>query len=229
MLYISHRIERHYCFSAWSHLPPPRMVVRDSPTPSLHLRQQRLSTACELDVDGMFYFTGGGLLKADQLREMCLWRCVCACVCMCACVCACHRPVEGGVPASHSWVTARAQEMSQKVGSWSPEGHPEDGLGSMTNSQVESSYTHTPRTTHLTTHTHHTNKIHLCRTPSLCEQLFKRSIHSTFVFNFMSLLLNELPKNHWGHLNGKMNYDLHAVTDCNSISIESSAPLIHNP
>lgn len=55
-------------------------------------------------------------------------------------LCVCHRPV---VPESHSWVTARAQEMSQKVGSWSPEGHPEDGLGSMTNSQVERSYTHT--------------------------------------------------------------------------------------
>ncbi|XP_035763902.1 voltage-dependent P/Q-type calcium channel subunit alpha-1A-like isoform X2 [Neolamprologus brichardi] len=45
-------------------------------------------------------------------------------------------PVEGGVPESQSWVTARAQEMSQKVGSWSPEGHPVDGLGSMTNSQT---------------------------------------------------------------------------------------------
>ncbi|XP_035510971.1 voltage-dependent P/Q-type calcium channel subunit alpha-1A [Morone saxatilis] len=45
-------------------------------------------------------------------------------------------PVEGGVPESHSWVTARAQEMSQKAGSWSPEGHPEDGLESMTNSQT---------------------------------------------------------------------------------------------
>ncbi|XP_008301369.1 voltage-dependent P/Q-type calcium channel subunit alpha-1A-like [Stegastes partitus] len=45
-------------------------------------------------------------------------------------------PVEGGVPESHSWVTARAQEISQKVGSWSPEGHPEDGLGSMSNSQT---------------------------------------------------------------------------------------------
>ncbi|XP_037111676.1 voltage-dependent P/Q-type calcium channel subunit alpha-1A isoform X22 [Syngnathus acus] len=41
-------------------------------------------------------------------------------------------PVERGVPESHSWVTARAQEMSQKVGSWSPE----DGLGSMTTSQT---------------------------------------------------------------------------------------------
>ncbi|MEQ2157594.1 Voltage-dependent P/Q-type calcium channel subunit alpha-1A, partial [Goodea atripinnis] len=44
-------------------------------------------------------------------------------------------PVEGGIPESQSWVTARAKEMSQKVGSWSPEGHSEDGLGSMTNSQ----------------------------------------------------------------------------------------------
>lgn len=53
------------------------------------------------------------------------------------CVWVCHRPVEGGLPESHSWMTARAQEMSQKIGSWSPEGLPEDGLGSMTNSQVE--------------------------------------------------------------------------------------------
>ncbi|MEQ2246555.1 Voltage-dependent P/Q-type calcium channel subunit alpha-1A, partial [Ilyodon furcidens] len=45
-------------------------------------------------------------------------------------------PVEGGIPESQSWVTARAKEMSQKVGSWSPEGHSEDGLGSMTNSQT---------------------------------------------------------------------------------------------
>lgn len=49
----------------------------------------------------------------------------------------CHRSVEGGVPESHSWMTARAQEMTKKIGSWSPEGLPEDGLGSMTNSQVE--------------------------------------------------------------------------------------------
>ncbi|KAI4822776.1 hypothetical protein KUCAC02_008304 [Chaenocephalus aceratus] len=44
--------------------------------------------------------------------------------------------VQGGIPASQSWVTARAQEMSQKAGSWSPEGHPEDSLGSMSNSQT---------------------------------------------------------------------------------------------
>lgn len=53
------------------------------------------------------------------------------------CVWVCRRSVEGGLPESHSWMTARAQEMSQKIGSWSPEGLPEDGLGSMTNSQVE--------------------------------------------------------------------------------------------
>ncbi|XP_024919998.1 voltage-dependent P/Q-type calcium channel subunit alpha-1A isoform X3 [Cynoglossus semilaevis] len=47
-----------------------------------------------------------------------------------------NMPVEGRLPESHSWVTARAQEMSQKVGSWSPEGHPEDGLGSMSRSQT---------------------------------------------------------------------------------------------
>lgn len=51
----------------------------------------------------------------------------------------CHRLVGGGIPESHSWVTDRAKEMSQKVGSWSPEGHSEEGLGSMTNSQVDSS------------------------------------------------------------------------------------------
>ncbi|KAK0147765.1 Voltage-dependent P/Q-type calcium channel subunit alpha-1A [Merluccius polli] len=48
--------------------------------------------------------------------------------------------VEGRVPESRSWVTVRAQEMSQKVGSWSPEGQPDghsqDGLGRMTNSQT---------------------------------------------------------------------------------------------
>lgn len=44
-------------------------------------------------------------------------------------------PVKGGVPESQSWVTARAQEMSQKVGSWSPDGHI-GGLGGMSNSQT---------------------------------------------------------------------------------------------
>ncbi|XP_061080388.1 voltage-dependent P/Q-type calcium channel subunit alpha-1A-like isoform X3 [Conger conger] len=35
--------------------------------------------------------------------------------------------LEGGMKESQSWVTARAQEMSQKAGSWSPEGqHPDD-------------------------------------------------------------------------------------------------------
>ncbi|XP_057202250.1 voltage-dependent P/Q-type calcium channel subunit alpha-1A isoform X24 [Triplophysa rosa] len=33
-----------------------------------------------------------------------------------------HLGVDEGIPASQSWVTARAQEMSQKAGSWSPEG-----------------------------------------------------------------------------------------------------------
>ncbi|XP_046893571.1 voltage-dependent P/Q-type calcium channel subunit alpha-1A [Hypomesus transpacificus] len=45
-------------------------------------------------------------------------------------------PVEGGVPESQSWVTARAQEMSQKAGSWSPEGPPEDHLDNRHNSQT---------------------------------------------------------------------------------------------
>lgn len=50
-------------------------------------------------------------------------------------LCACpRRPVEGGIPESQSWVTVRAQEISQMVG-WSPDGQPEDG--SITNSQVE--------------------------------------------------------------------------------------------
>lgn len=65
---------------------------------------------------------------------------------LCGCVCP-RRPVEGGIPESQSWVTHRAQEISQKVG-WSPDGQPEDG--SITNSQVEKrpvvrAWTHTPR------------------------------------------------------------------------------------
>lgn len=56
------------------------------------------------------------------------------------------RPVQGGIPESHSWMTDRAKEMSQKVGSWSPEGLSEEGLGRMTNSQVDSSETHTQDT-----------------------------------------------------------------------------------
>ncbi|XP_053508807.1 voltage-dependent P/Q-type calcium channel subunit alpha-1A [Ictalurus furcatus] len=45
--------------------------------------------------------------------------------------------VDGGIPESQSWVTARAQEMSQKAGSWSPEGHPtEDMTENRTTSQT---------------------------------------------------------------------------------------------
>ncbi|XP_058863954.1 voltage-dependent P/Q-type calcium channel subunit alpha-1A-like isoform X7 [Acipenser ruthenus] len=35
-------------------------------------------------------------------------------------------PQEGGMPESQSWVTARAQEMFQKAGNWSPERYPDD-------------------------------------------------------------------------------------------------------
>uniref|UniRef100_A0A4W4EUL7 Voltage-dependent P/Q-type calcium channel subunit alpha-1A n=1 Tax=Electrophorus electricus TaxID=8005 RepID=A0A4W4EUL7_ELEEL len=45
--------------------------------------------------------------------------------------------VDGGIPESHSWVTARAQEMSQKAGSWSPDGlPPEESSMSRPNSQT---------------------------------------------------------------------------------------------
>ncbi|XP_052403727.1 voltage-dependent P/Q-type calcium channel subunit alpha-1A isoform X7 [Carassius gibelio] len=37
-----------------------------------------------------------------------------------------HLPVDDRIPESQSWVTARAQEMSQKAGSWSPEGQNPD-------------------------------------------------------------------------------------------------------
>lgn len=126
----------------------------------------------------------------------------CVCATLHVCVGVCHRPVEGGVPESHSWVTARAQEMSQKVGSWSPEGRPEDGLGSMTNSQVEERETHThrqtPRTTYLTA----------CTSILQIKYIFitsvtKRLIHSTFVFTVMPLFPNEFPRNLWEYESGK--------------------------
>ncbi|KAJ7989671.1 hypothetical protein DPEC_G00306960 [Dallia pectoralis] len=45
--------------------------------------------------------------------------------------------VEGGVPESQSWVTARAQEMSQRVASWSPDGQQsQEELDSRCNSQT---------------------------------------------------------------------------------------------
>ncbi|XP_062386882.1 voltage-dependent P/Q-type calcium channel subunit alpha-1A [Sardina pilchardus] len=48
-----------------------------------------------------------------------------------------NMPMDGGMTESQSWVTARAQEMSQKAGSWSPEGqHPDDKRDSMHNSQT---------------------------------------------------------------------------------------------
>lgn len=131
MLYISHRIERHYCFSAWSR--GPKMEVRDSTTPSLLPTRPTTSTACEI----LFFFffpllpTEGfrchpgrragqteGRVNGEESHS-------------CACP---RRPVEGGIPESQSWMTDRAQEISQMVG-WSPDGQPEDG--SITNSQVE--------------------------------------------------------------------------------------------
>uniref|UniRef100_A0A8C2IZ08 Voltage-dependent P/Q-type calcium channel subunit alpha-1A n=1 Tax=Cyprinus carpio TaxID=7962 RepID=A0A8C2IZ08_CYPCA len=39
-----------------------------------------------------------------------------------------HLPVDDRIPESQSWVTARAQEMSQKTGSWSPEGQNPDDM-----------------------------------------------------------------------------------------------------
>ncbi|XP_042579297.1 voltage-dependent P/Q-type calcium channel subunit alpha-1A-like isoform X18 [Cyprinus carpio] len=39
-----------------------------------------------------------------------------------------HLPVDDRIPESQSWVTARAQEMSQKAGSWSPEGQNPDDM-----------------------------------------------------------------------------------------------------
>uniref|UniRef100_A0A8C1WKL4 Voltage-dependent P/Q-type calcium channel subunit alpha-1A n=1 Tax=Cyprinus carpio TaxID=7962 RepID=A0A8C1WKL4_CYPCA len=39
-----------------------------------------------------------------------------------------HLPVDDRIPESQSWVTARPQEMSQKAGSWSPEGQNPDDM-----------------------------------------------------------------------------------------------------
>lgn len=78
MLYISHRIERHYCFSAWSRLPPPRTGVRDLKTPSLHLRWPRLSTACELDVVGSALHQVG-FVESSSGRRVCDTVRVCVC------------------------------------------------------------------------------------------------------------------------------------------------------
>ncbi|XP_051570511.1 voltage-dependent P/Q-type calcium channel subunit alpha-1A [Myxocyprinus asiaticus] len=48
-----------------------------------------------------------------------------------------HLPVDQGIPQSQSWVTARAQEMSQKAGSWSPEGqHPDNTADNHRQSQT---------------------------------------------------------------------------------------------
>ncbi|XP_016404875.1 voltage-dependent P/Q-type calcium channel subunit alpha-1A-like [Sinocyclocheilus rhinocerous] len=48
-----------------------------------------------------------------------------------------HLPVDDRIPESQSWVTARAQEMSQKAGSWSPEGqNPDDTADNHRQSQT---------------------------------------------------------------------------------------------
>uniref|UniRef100_A0A4W5KJW1 Secreted protein n=1 Tax=Hucho hucho TaxID=62062 RepID=A0A4W5KJW1_9TELE len=56
---------------------------------------------------------------------MCACACVCVRLCVCVCVCVrvlvCTRPPEGGMIESQSWVTAKAQEMFNKTGNWSPE------------------------------------------------------------------------------------------------------------
>uniref|UniRef100_A0A8C2AWH4 Voltage-dependent P/Q-type calcium channel subunit alpha-1A n=1 Tax=Cyprinus carpio TaxID=7962 RepID=A0A8C2AWH4_CYPCA len=48
-----------------------------------------------------------------------------------------QHPANHLIPESQSWVTARAQEMSQKAGSWSPEGqHPDDPADNRRQSQT---------------------------------------------------------------------------------------------
>uniref|UniRef100_A0A672T8M0 Voltage-dependent P/Q-type calcium channel subunit alpha-1A n=1 Tax=Sinocyclocheilus grahami TaxID=75366 RepID=A0A672T8M0_SINGR len=48
-----------------------------------------------------------------------------------------QHPANHLIPESQSWVTARAQEMSQKAGSWSPEGqHPDDPADNRRHSQT---------------------------------------------------------------------------------------------
>uniref|UniRef100_A0A8C1NZ68 Voltage-dependent P/Q-type calcium channel subunit alpha-1A n=1 Tax=Cyprinus carpio TaxID=7962 RepID=A0A8C1NZ68_CYPCA len=48
-----------------------------------------------------------------------------------------QHPANHLIPESQSWVTARAQEMSQKAGSWSPEGqHPDDPADNCRQSQT---------------------------------------------------------------------------------------------
>lgn len=129
MLYISHRIERHYCFSAWSR--GPKMEVRDSTTPSLLQTRLTTSTACEIlffrhsPPRVSFVVEGDGWETEGTVNGKESHLCDCAYP---------YRPVEGGIPESQSWMTDRAQKISQKVG-WSPDGHPDDG--SITNSQVE--------------------------------------------------------------------------------------------
>lgn len=57
-----------------------------------------------------------------------------------SCSCA-PSPQEGGMPESQSWVTARAQEMFQKAGNWSPERYPDDMQDTRHNPQVHSQET----------------------------------------------------------------------------------------
>lgn len=53
------------------------------------------------------------------------------------CVCAGARPPEGGMTESQSWVTAKAQEMFQKTGNWSPDRpYPDDLHDNRHNPQV---------------------------------------------------------------------------------------------
>lgn len=47
------------------------------------------------------------------------------------------RPPEGGMTESQSWMTAKAQEMFQKTGNWSPDrAYPEDLHENRHNPQV---------------------------------------------------------------------------------------------
>lgn len=53
-------------------------------------------------------------------------------------VCVGARPPEGGMTESQSWVTAKAQEMFQKTGNWSPDRpYPDDLHDNRHNPQVQ--------------------------------------------------------------------------------------------
>lgn len=139
------------------------------------------------------YITRGRFCQ-KQLRKACLWHC--------ACVWQAGGGRDSGEPlmgdGSRSGDVAEGRQLESWGTPWGQPGKHDQLSGS----EVTRRHTHTPRTTTLHSTKHTWNRRH-----GKFVWTNARSIQHLFSTS-MSSLPSELPKNRWGYLNDKLNYDL---------------------